>query len=167
MTIIPDGFRVRNKNPCWFEIISEPVEKIVSTSPMESLIIADCQESYRISLKTHLSYVLMYRNQDNIYLFKVSYGNSRKRCEICSELVIKTPERRYWRRSGVFIEHISQLFPLFLLLTLNEKMLTGEVLDANGYRAWLFRTLWELDLALNKFHTLSFNFFEHVSTCFW
>ena len=28
----------------------------------------------------------------NIYLFKVNNRNTRKRCEICSKLVIKTPE---------------------------------------------------------------------------
>ena len=41
--------------------------------------------------------------------------------EICSKL-IKTPERRQWRRSGVFIvnfEQISHLVLVFLLLTLN------------------------------------------------
>ena len=40
----------------------------------------------------------------------------------CSKLTIKTPERRYWRRSGVFIvnfEHISHLVLVFLLLTLS------------------------------------------------
>ena len=43
-------------------------------------------------------------------------------CEICSELTIKIPERRHWRRSGIFIvnfEHISHLVLVFLLLTLN------------------------------------------------
>ena len=33
--------------------------------------------------------------------------------KICSKLTLKTPERRHWRRSGVFIfnfEHISDLF---------------------------------------------------------
>ena len=29
----------------------------------------------------------------NIYLLKLNNGNSRKRCEICSRLLIKTPER--------------------------------------------------------------------------
>ena len=56
----------------------------------------------------------------NIYLFKVNNRNSRKRCEICSKLTIKTP--------GVFIvnfKHISHLFLLFLLLTLNKYMLAG------------------------------------------
>ena len=29
-----------------------------------------------------------------IYLFKISNGNIRTMCEICSKLIIKTPERR-------------------------------------------------------------------------
>ena len=36
--------------------------------------------------------------------------------EICSELTIKTPERRQWRHSGVFIakfERISQIVLVF------------------------------------------------------
>ena len=36
----------------------------------------------------------------NIYLLKINNRNTGKRCEICSKLVIKTPERRC---SGVFI----------------------------------------------------------------
>ena len=57
-----------------------------------------------------------------IYLLKVNNRNTRTRCEICSKLTIKTPERRQWRRSGVFIvnfEHISHLVLVFLLLTLS------------------------------------------------
>ena len=56
-----------------------------------------------------------------IYLLKVSNGNTRARCDICSKLTIKTLERLQWRRSGVFIvnfEHISHLVLIFLLLTL-------------------------------------------------
>ena len=30
----------------------------------------------------------------NIYLFKVKNRNTRKRCGICSKLMIKTPEQR-------------------------------------------------------------------------
>ena len=36
-------------------------------------------------------------NPANIYLFKVNNRNTRKRCEICSKLTIKTPERRQSR----------------------------------------------------------------------
>ena len=58
-----------------------------------------------------------------ICMFKVNNGNTRTRCEICSKLTIKTPERRQRRGSGVFInfEHISQLVLLFLLLTLRKR----------------------------------------------
>ena len=33
-------------------------------------------------------------NTGNMYLFKVNTRNSRKRCEMCSELTSKTPKRR-------------------------------------------------------------------------
>ena len=57
------------------------------------------------------------------YMFKFNNRNTRTRCEICLKLTIKTPERRQWRRSGVFIvnfERISHLFLVFLLLTLSK-----------------------------------------------
>ena len=46
--------------------------------------------------------------------------NTRTRCETWSKLTIKTPERRQWRLSGVFIvnfEHTSHFVPVLLLLT--------------------------------------------------
>ena len=55
----------------------------------------------------------------NIYLLLVTNGNTSKRCEICSKLTMKTPERL----STFFIvsfEHISHLFLVFSLLTLNK-----------------------------------------------
>ena len=33
--------------------------------------------------------------RSKIYLFKVTNRDTRKRCEICSKLTIKTPERRH------------------------------------------------------------------------
>ena len=64
----------------------------------------------------------------NICLFKVNRKNTRKRCEIVLKVNKKTPELRQWRRSGVLIvsvEHISHLCLVFLLLTLNKRMLAG------------------------------------------
>ena len=61
-------------------------------------------------------------NPVGIYLPKVSNRNTRTRCEICSKLTIKTPERSHWCRAGVFIvnfEHISHFVLVFLLLALN------------------------------------------------
>ena len=46
------------------------------------------------------------------YMFKVNNRNTRTRCEICSQLTVKTPERRHWCRFVVFIvicEHILHL----------------------------------------------------------
>ena len=66
----------------------------------------------------------------SMYLFKVNNRNTRKMCEICAKLTMKTPERLQNCRSGVFIvnfEHISHLFLLFLFLTLNKYMLAGKV----------------------------------------
>ena len=43
-------------------------------------------------------------------MFKVNNRNTGTKCEICSKLTIKTPGRRHWLRSCVFIsnfEHIS------------------------------------------------------------
>ena len=71
------------------------------------------------STESILKYILHRYYPANIYLLKVNNRNSRKKCEICSKLTIKTPERR----SGVFIvnfEHILHIFLLFLLLTLNK-----------------------------------------------
>ena len=74
----------------------------------------------------------------NIYLFKSCNKKTRKMCETCSKLIIKTSERCQQRRSFVFIvnfehifytfldvnflvnfEHISHFFQVFLLLPLN------------------------------------------------
>ena len=47
----------------------------------------------------------------------------------------KTPERRHSRRFGVSIvnfQHISHLFLMFLLLTLNKSMWAGNMLKRNA-----------------------------------
>ena len=59
--------------------------------------------------------------QAGIYLFKVNNVKTRTKSEICSKLKIKTPKRRHWRRSGVFIVNFEQishivLFPLLALI---------------------------------------------------
>ena len=63
-----------------------------------------------------------YQSPAGNYIFKVNNKITRTRCEICSKLTIKTPERCIWGRSGVFIvnfEHTSHLILEFLLLTLS------------------------------------------------
>ena len=51
-----------------------------------------------------------------MYLFKVNNRNTRKKCEICSKLKVQF-------KVIVNFEHTSHLFLVFLLLTLNKKML--------------------------------------------
>ena len=64
-------------------------------------------------------YTLGNNSPINIYQFILNYSNTRKGCEICSKLIIKTLERH----STVFIvnlEHISHLVLVFLLLILSK-----------------------------------------------
>ena len=79
-------------------------------------------------------------------MFKVDNKNTRKTCEICSKLTIRTPERCYWHRFGLFIvnfEHISHSALVFLLLTLSKQMPAGQTytcwnwLDKKFYLKWL------------------------------
>ena len=65
--------------------------------------------------------------------------------EICSKLTIKMPERRHWRRSGIFIvnfEHISHLLLVFLLLTLNMELPAGllfEIYPSEIYEVCVYK----------------------------
>ena len=43
------------------------------------------------------------------YVFKVNNTNTRTSCEICSKLTIKTPKRRQWRCSVVFIVNFDNI----------------------------------------------------------
>ena len=68
-------------------------------------------------------YRVTIRIPTNDYLFKVSHRNTRKRSEISSELTLKAPEWRHWRRFGVFIvnfEHISQVFRRILIVNFEQ-----------------------------------------------
>ena len=61
-------------------------------------------------------------NPAGINMVRVNNKNTNTMCEICSKLTLKKPERRQWRRSGVFIvnfEHILHFVIVLLLLSLN------------------------------------------------
>ena len=65
----------------------------------------------RAEQKSHSSFPAV------IYLLKFNNRNTRTKSEIYSKLALKTPERRQWYRSGVFIvnfEHISHFILVFL-----------------------------------------------------
>ena len=84
----------------------------VSLGPLENFISKqnDKIQLYEslVTIYINLHYACI--NPAKNYLFKVSNRNSRKRCEICTKLTIKTPERRHWRRSGIFIVNIEHIF---------------------------------------------------------
>ena len=101
-------------------------KKVPCISPIfhENRFITDFRENVELFNSFFANQYSLIANSSpvGIYLLKVNNRNTRTRCEICSKLAIKTPERRYWRCSGVSIvnfEHISHLVPAFLLLTLN------------------------------------------------
>ena len=104
-------------------------QKSISNSPDPLSLVVLCLLAFlkeTNSLEVFLEFkVLLIRARDfpvGIHLLKVNNRNGRARCEICSKLTIKTPERLHWRRFCVFIvnfEHISHIVLVLLLLTLN------------------------------------------------
>ena len=84
---------------------------------------------WKLSLKTalqsmFLNFIFCKQYPAGDYMIKLTIETlTRTRCEICSNLTIKTPKRCQWRLSSVFIvkfEYISHLVLVFLLLTLNK-----------------------------------------------
>ena len=53
-------------------------------------------------------------------MFKVNNKNTRKRCEICSNLIIKTPKRRQGRRSDGFIVNFERISHFFSSVPFND-----------------------------------------------
>ena len=68
-------------------------------------------------------------SQPAITCSKLTKKNTRTRCEICSKLTIKIPERRHRRPSIIFnvkSEHISQLVLVFNTITIVPSHLGSE-----------------------------------------
>ena len=60
------------------------------------------------------------------YMFKVNNRNTRTRCDICSKLTIKIPERRHWRPSGIFIVKFKHFTPCSIDSIVNfEQVIAG------------------------------------------
>ena len=96
-----------------------------------------------------------------IHLLKVNNRNARTRCEICSKLTIRTPER-YHCRSGVFIvnfEQISHLVLVFLLLTLNMQLLPIYTVRYDAYSNFHHKCRAFLNIAQKILERLEFRFF--------
>ena len=70
--------------------------------------------SEQILVISTLMHFLSYSQNSRYWLVQSSNINTRTVCEICSNLTIKTPGRRHWRRSNEYInfEQISAV-PIF------------------------------------------------------
>ena len=65
-------------------------------------------------LNLHVSFkLLQHINPANTYLPKSNNRNTGKRCEVCSKLIIKTPERRQLLRSGFVIVNFEHIYTFF------------------------------------------------------
>ena len=73
----------------------------------------------KIETKVFLSFCFQYTKPANIYLFKGNNRNTNKRCEIYSQLTMKTPERSHLLSLSLTLNTIQIFFLVFLLLTLN------------------------------------------------
>ena len=94
-----------------------PPSELYSIHPSYDLLLPECLACY----------------PGGIYLFKVNIRNTRARSELFSKLTIQKHQNvvmvflslalNIWCLSGIFIvnfEHVSHLFLVFLLLTLNK-----------------------------------------------
>ena len=104
---------------------------------LQTQALVTCSNSTVKKLQNNVLYVFWYvmlslwstldyfnnSTQQTITFLKSTLGTLKrgKYVEICLKSTTKTPERRQWRHSGVFIvnfdEHISHFFLAFLLLT--------------------------------------------------
>ena len=103
---------------------SKLIRKIAHTNPIFKTVKTNSDFKFFRLLKICQDLQLKFPENvpAGIYLFKVNNRNTRTRCELCSKLTIKISERHHWRRSVVFVvnfEHISHLFLVLQLLTLN------------------------------------------------
>ena len=95
---------------------------------MSNMLIWIIMLSFKIKIKIRL----LDQFSENKYMLKFNNGSTTKRCGMSLKLIIRAPKRcatdvalfsLFLLRSGIFIvnfEHISYLFPVFLLLTLNK-----------------------------------------------
>ena len=68
-----------------------------------------------LMLWSEINSFLQYIYWANIYLLKITDGNTRWMCEVCWKLAIKTLEWYHWCRSGAFsdnFKNISHLAPV-------------------------------------------------------
>ena len=102
-------------------------------------------------------------------MLKVSNRNTRTRCEICSKITIKTPERRHWRRSGVFnvnFEHISHVFWKTLAVFTESSILMGFWKHLRHLKFWI-STINTFSINVSLLHLLKTSENLRVFYVFW
>ena len=106
--------------PCLIVLVT--LRPVVAVQPCVVSISFKKKKSGNGVIKSRMFSLFIY--SANIYWFKVNNRNLKKVCEICSKsLTVKTPERRQWHRSDLFIdefEQISHIISVSPLLTLNK-----------------------------------------------
>ena len=85
-------------------------------------------------------YMIKPNNPASIYVLKVNNRHTRTRCEKCSKLIIKTPKRRHWCRSGVFIVNFENI-SFFLNIFNFEHISTPTLRSDNGKAALTVKQL--------------------------
>ena len=94
-----------------------------------------------------------------ICLFKVSNGNTRTMCEICSKLTIKTRHRCHWRRlmySLLTLNRFHVLLWCFHCWLWKSKCRQGKLfLNSFPSQHLLFQSLWTETVLLYRFFTLN------------
>ena len=123
----------RNRYPNLKTTCHIKVKFLLWTKRIENLLLAKYiisvtaplmfRTDWRVKFCFWLRRKILFKYPSGIYLLKVNSRNTTASCEICSKLTIKTPERRQWHCSCVFIvnfEHISHIVLVFLFLTLNK-----------------------------------------------
>ena len=97
----------------------------------------------------------------NIYLFKVTNRNTRKKCEIYSKLTIKTPERRQlpcFSVSIVNFEHVITGWYIYILAIFVTLPCFSRLFLKLTYASCMFSILKDLDFLLQakQFEVLSY-----------
>ena len=83
-------------------LMDQKIKPSAKTSGRSFSILSSSNNKHLLEIKGNLK-----ANPANIYLFKVNNRNTRKRCEICSKLTIKTPVRRFSSASIFDFEHVN------------------------------------------------------------
>ena len=93
-----------------------------------------------------------------IYLLKVNNANDKIRCEICSRLTIKAPERRHWCCSDVFIVNFEHVIAGWVKTKINYAMAPFHRVSVGIVSCWSCSNNFVHIMMQKKWHQTSMNF---------